>query len=32
MIVGYVASLFFAPTTKPLAGLTIHTLPRKRES
>jgi SSS family solute:Na+ symporter len=32
MIVGYVASLLFAPPTKPLAGLTIHTLPRKREA
>jgi SSS family solute:Na+ symporter len=31
MIVGYVASLFFAPPTQPLAGLTIHTLPRKSD-
>lgn len=30
MAVGYVASLFFAASPRPLAGLTIHTLERRR--
>jgi len=31
MVVGYLVSFFFASSRKLLNGLTIHTLPRKRE-
>jgi hypothetical protein len=28
IVIGYLASLLFAPPAQPLAGLTIHSLPR----